>query len=160
MGRFRSLETWVHAADGRHGSLPREASGPSHRGAVRQVSAGGDAALAVTVEDARDGVRLIRLIGEMDITSAGVLRRHVDALRRRGPVCAVVDLSGLEFIDSSGLNELVTVARAVEADEGWVAYAGAARHVARVLDLVHLGESVTLATSVDEALRSAAERAA
>jgi anti-anti-sigma factor len=64
-----------------------------------------------------DGALTLRPTGELDIASAGKLDRALRQGRRRGDE-VVLDLSGLEFIDSTGLRVVV---RAVEAavQEGW-----------------------------------------
>ena len=63
-----------------------------------------------------DGVR-IELIGELDIAVAGHVRDRLEALGEPGTT-VVLDLSKLDFIDSSGLNVIITYHRQ-SAQEGW-----------------------------------------
>ncbi len=63
-----------------------------------------------------DGVR-IELIGELDISVAGRVRDRLDALAEAGTT-VVLDLSRLDFIDSSGINVIITYHRQA-AQEGW-----------------------------------------
>lgn len=59
------------------------------------------------ISESRDGERLrLALSGELDMLSVPSLERRLDRLRvSRTPVC--LDLSGLRFIDSTGLHLLV-----------------------------------------------------
>lgn len=57
-------------------------------------------------EHAEDGRLRLGLVGELDIASASQLEQRLRALAERGdPV--LLDLGRLQFIDSSGLRELV-----------------------------------------------------
>ena len=64
-----------------------------------------------------DGVVTLRPTGELDIATADKLERALHSDRRPGDQ-VVLDLAGLEFLDSTGLRVIV---RAVEAAtrEGW-----------------------------------------
>jgi anti-anti-sigma factor len=63
-----------------------------------------------------DGVR-IELVGELDLSVAGRLRDRLDALAGPGAT-VVLDLSKLDFIDSSGIHAIITYHRQAEQD-GW-----------------------------------------
>lgn len=62
-----------------------------------------------------DGVARLVVAGEVDLTSAGALADRALALLEAGPTQLVVDMSGVTFCDSAGLNALFRVyARAEE----------------------------------------------
>jgi anti-anti-sigma factor len=63
-----------------------------------------------------EGVR-IELVGELDLSVAGRLRDRLDELAQPGAK-VVLDLSQLDFIDSSGINVIVTYHRQASQD-GW-----------------------------------------
>ena len=102
-----------------------------------------------------EGLFVVALVGELDMASAAELSLRLAGLGKNERFRVVVDVSGLAFIDSSGLNALVTSARAVEANDGWMIVAGASQHIARVFDVVRLADSVQVEASVKEALRRA-----
>jgi anti-sigma B factor antagonist len=66
----------------------------------------------------------------------------------------VVDLSGLAFIDSSGIRVLVVAAKAIESRGGSAALAAPAPHIERVFDTVHLSEVVAVYPSLEEAVEA------
>jgi anti-sigma B factor antagonist len=57
------------------------------------------------------GYRGCRLTGEIDFTSTGPLQATLSAMILPGGGTVVVDLSGVDFIDSSGLGALVQADR-------------------------------------------------
>jgi len=69
------------------------------------------------VDDARDGVTVVAVSGEVDVATAPALRERLNQVieRDQGPV--VVDLLQVSFIDSTGLGVLVgALKRCREAD--------------------------------------------
>jgi anti-sigma B factor antagonist len=60
---------------------------------------------------ATDRYSVIEAYGEMDIANAGEMQRMVDSFVAIGADRLIVDLSGIRFMDSSGLNVLVGTAR-------------------------------------------------
>ena len=76
---------------------------------------------------------MIGVTGELDLATVGSLGPAVRAEFRQGPV--VLDLSGLSFMDSSGVRLIDTLLREVDA-EGWTLTFGSGlqRAVRRVLD--------------------------
>lgn len=74
-------------------------------------------AVAVAVDEARAGERTLRPTGELDIGSAPKLERALLDGREPGER-VVLDLAGLEFIDSTGLRVIVQ-AVAAAASGGW-----------------------------------------
>jgi len=124
------------------------------------VSQGSDHALSISVTEPKEGLFVVALVGELDMASAAELSLRLAGLGTNERFRVVVDVSGVSFIDSSGLNALVTSARAVEANDGWMIVAGGSQHIARVFDVVRLADSVEVEASVKEALRRAETSAA
>jgi anti-sigma B factor antagonist len=72
--------------------------------------------LEVVVEPLEDGC-VIRARGELDISSVDALRGPLAAAREKG-AATLVDLTGVGFMDSSGLHLMLDAALAAKAD-GW-----------------------------------------
>ena len=64
-----------------------------------------------------DGALRLALRGELDIAVAGLLTRRLDELKQRKEFVRL-DLAGLEFMDSSGL-QAVIMALAESREDGW-----------------------------------------
>lgn len=82
-----------------------------------------------------DGAVTVRLDGEFDLSSAGVFDYRVRPLLRRYDASQiVVDCSGLTFIDSTGMWQLVRLAKTAE--HGRLTLAGASPFLLQVLALM------------------------
>jgi anti-sigma B factor antagonist len=75
------------------------------------------ASIRVETVVAPDGTALLSIAGELDVATEGVVRAALDEALARQPVRVVVDLAGVEFIDSSGLLLLVATAASAVAFE-------------------------------------------
>ncbi len=59
-----------------------------------------------STDDVLHDIPVLRLSGEIDIDTAGMLRERLSALLDGGSTFIVVDLSGVAFLDSAGLKVL------------------------------------------------------
>jgi anti-sigma B factor antagonist len=103
--------------------------------------------VSVSVEDRDDGSRtVVRLVGEADVTTAA-LAEVLGAEAAKKPRLLVVDMSGLTFIDSAALHEIVQAHRKLRADGGLLALAGPSRSVARILQLSAIDQVIPVRAS-------------
>ena len=83
------------------------------------------------------------LFGELDAASAPVLEKQLKRLQWAGAASILVDLSGLDFIDSTGLHVLILAAR--RAPEGQLSLLRGARNVHRVFELTGMDDQLPFA---------------
>jgi anti-sigma B factor antagonist len=102
--------------------------------------------LEVVVEDLEDGC-LIRVRGEVDISTVGVLQEPLAEARNAGAT-TLVDLSGVGFMDSSGLHLMLNAALDAEQD-GWSLSFVPSRQVLRLLEVTGTLEAVRLVSRED-----------
>jgi anti-sigma B factor antagonist len=95
---------------------------------------------------------VLAVIGELDLVSCPSLGQAIDELAGADVDLVVVDLSGLEFMDSTGLHLLVRAQNeAHEAGRRFALVKGRAQ-VQRLFDLTGVTESLTLVDSPDQLL--------
>ena len=71
-----------------------------------------------TVERWSDGnVTVVKITGEVDLATVGAVERELDPLMQTPPDRVVFDLSGVSFMDSSGIALLLRVAERVASVE-------------------------------------------
>jgi anti-anti-sigma factor len=85
-----------------------------------------------------DGQIVLRLTGELDCDTAPVLRQALDELGGRTAATLVLDVAELQFIDSSGLHELVQALHRQRAAGGEVVLKQPTPQTMRVLEIVGL----------------------
>src|SRR5687768_6843398 len=78
--------------------------------------------LAIDERDV-DGVRVLEVQGELDLASAPLLCRRLDAARAQRVRRLVVDLTRLAFCDSTGLRALMGAGNEIRVDGGRFAVA-------------------------------------
>jgi anti-sigma B factor antagonist len=94
------------------------------------------------------------LTGESDVTSVAVLEQALAAQISAGARRLIIDLSGLTFIDSASVRELVLAARALKAQGGDLELARPQPAVARMLELHGVDRMVTVRDRVGDAAES------
>ena len=100
-------------------------------------------------------VTVIRLTGSLNLgnTLIGIessLKRMIDEGVRK----LVIDLSGVNYIDSAGIGMLVSCTGHIEKNGGKMRIAGSHGPVAKVFDVVHLDRITPLDPDVDTACRN------
>jgi len=106
------------------------------------------------VVDNTEGHVLIRAAGELDVSSSPSLQRTGEDSLADGHRVVLLDLSGIKFLDSSGLGALMALHRSALAHGAHVAVVAASAAVRRVVDLTGVRHVLPLHDSVEDALRS------
>lgn len=78
-------------------------------------SSSGSESLSCEVEPEREAVR-VRPVGALDMATVPLLRAQIDELHEAGFSRLILDLSKLDFIDSTGLRLLLSVDAAARQD--------------------------------------------
>jgi anti-sigma B factor antagonist len=87
-----------------------------------------------------DGTAVLSVLGELDIASAPQFREAVGALMGTGVRHLVVDLSGSDFVDSSGIGAVLWAEHRLQAAGGDLRTQGCTDGVTRAFQLAGLGE--------------------
>ncbi|MEU4875283.1 STAS domain-containing protein [Streptomyces sp. NPDC021608] len=100
-----------------------------------------------------NGVRVVSVQGEIDHDVQELLTEALLPGDDDGtPPRIVADLSGVTFMDSTGINVFVTAHQAVDATDGWVRIVGAQESVLRVLEMVGVDALITCHPTLEQAL--------
>lgn len=104
---------------------------------AHSLSLGG---LQVSWDDPSGGRAELALVGELDNLSAPVLRRALEAILGGGGHDIAVELAELRFVDSSGINELVTAWRRCKQLGGALTVQNPAVAVRRLLEMTGVAD--------------------
>src|SRR5580704_10316408 len=97
------------------------------------------------------GVPTIYLQGELDSYSAPRVRHILETLTENQQPTVLIDMTGLEYIDSAGLGVLVAALKHVNDRGGALALVGLTSAVARVFRVTGLEKLFTICTDEEEA---------
>ena len=106
----------------------------------------------IDVSTTENGVDIVRLSGRLNMASAPELATVVGDRVRSGHNRIVVDMSGVDFMDSSGLGALVSCLKKAREAGGDLRLAAPTAQVSTVLDLTNLSTIMRPADSLDAAL--------
>jgi anti-sigma B factor antagonist len=81
---------------------------------------------------------VLALIGELDMATAPDLAAALDRVLQHGPDDVIIDLSGLSFLDSSGIAVLVTGQQQLNQRDRSLAVRGARPHALKVFEIAGL----------------------
>lgn len=99
-----------------------------------------------------EGLALLAMSGEMDMSNAHELPATLAPLLRQQAQRVIVDLSQMSFIDSTGIRAVVTVTNGARESGGEVVLAAPSENVARTFEIVKLRDFVPIVDSVAAAL--------
>lgn len=109
----------------------------------------------LSIEHATDaGMRIVTLRGEIDHDSTEALSEALLSWGDDEVPRIAVDLGGVTFLDSSGINVFIQVNRTVAAAHGWLHLAAAHGPVMRVIQLVGLDAVIPCYETLQQALTS------
>jgi anti-sigma B factor antagonist len=93
----------------------------------------------------------VALAGEFDVYAAVRLRQWIADLlvQPRGPTSITLDLADVDFIDSSAIGLLVGTTKRLRAMGGDLVIRQCGYRVRRVIDLVELGDFLTIETEAE-----------
>jgi len=95
---------------------------------------------------------VLSVTGELELATAPRLRQAVVGLVGEGHVDIVLDLSGVDFVDSIGLGVIVSVLKRVRGRDGRLVVAGPVPRVRALFELTRLDEIVAVHDTVDQAV--------
>ena len=102
-----------------------------------------------------DGWTVVAASGEIDVAAAPALRDRLGSLVDEGTHRIVVDLEGVDFIDSTGLGVLVGAVRRARGADGDVRLVCTNSRLLKVFGVTGLDAVFVIAGSVTEAVAAA-----
>jgi anti-sigma B factor antagonist len=101
-----------------------------------------------------NGHSVVRVRGEIDLRTSPHLRATLLESSRRSGALFLIDLSQVQYMDSSGVGTMVYIKREVERAGHRVILAGLQPRVRSVLEITHLDKFFTIVQTVDEGTRT------
>jgi len=109
--------------------------------------------LDVHTERQRDAT-IVHLVGEVDLRTSPQLRGTFLDLLDQKPVRIILDLTGVSYIDSSGVGTVVELKRRALRNESKVVLVGLQPRVRSLFEITRLDKFFTVVNTIDEARRT------
>lgn len=107
--------------------------------------------MALTIDlDQQSSYWLLKLHGDLDYGECASFRMNIDRILKAGPPATIVDLSDLEYLDSSGLGLLLSLSKEYGAQGGKLVLV-TNETVDNILSLTRLNGIFSTAKDVEEA---------
>lgn len=112
----------------------------------------------ITVTRRTEGLaEVVAVAGEIDIATCHQLRAMLATAVDAGPGTVIVDMTGVEWIDSTGMGTLVGALKRARAKHGTVRVAGASDRIAKHFTVTGLAKLFGMHATVGDALAVTAE---
>jgi anti-sigma B factor antagonist len=108
--------------------------------------------LTLKVDSADHGFTVIAVSGEIDVYTAPKLRERLIGLVEAGSYQLIVDMEGVEFLDSTGLGVLVGGLKRVRAHDGWIDLVCTQGRILRIFRITGLNKVFNIHDSVADAV--------
>lgn len=108
--------------------------------------------LTVECRFVNPALAIIQLAGDIDIYNAIRLRENFEKAHRQGAKNFVINLEGLNTIDSAGIGVLFTVLSMVHGDEGQAVLQGANEKIQELFEVTQVSRHFTMVSTEEEAL--------
>lgn len=102
-------------------------------------------------ESVDNGIAVLHIAGEIDLQHSPELRLLLQEKNKHRCAALIIDFSGVEYIDSSGLATLVEYRRDSRKHDGRMALASMSTRVRTIFELVRLNEIIPIHDTVEDA---------
>lgn len=103
-------------------------------------------------ESDHDGIPVLTVKGEVDVSTAPELRERLLVLAERGGATAIVDLSDVSFVDSTALGVLVSGVKRLRSTGGDLHLVVTQPHISKVFEITGLTDVFRIFPSLDLAV--------
>ncbi|ONN26974.1 anti-sigma factor antagonist [Thermosipho affectus] len=104
--------------------------------------------------ETKDGISILKITGEIDISNAHNLKKFaMENILNKGNKNCILDLSQMNYIDSSGLGILVSLHKSFKLQGGELVLVKLSDNVKNLFRMTNLDKALNIKNSVNEALK-------
>lgn len=103
-------------------------------------------------QEQKEDINVVYLSGEIDAYTAPKLRETLIPLAEQPGKNITVDLTDVQYIDSTGLGIFIGVLKATHAHEGTLALTGMSERIQRLFSITGLDEVISIERAEEESI--------
>lgn len=107
--------------------------------------------------DAEGEIPVLHVAGFLDIDTTGRLLMATDDVWHEGLTCMVLDLGGVDMLDSTGVSELMLIKKRFSRKGTRVCLCCLSEVTRHIMDMMHLHESLDVYATAGEAIQATRE---
>ncbi|MER5884883.1 STAS domain-containing protein [Streptomyces sp. NPDC001941] len=108
--------------------------------------------LGLAVRHTGERTAVLTVTGDVDLHTAGTLRAYAQDVVQAGAPELVLDLAGVDFVDSTGLSSLIALLHTTQGAGGWLRLAEVPGRLMRMVTMTGLVQVMPVHTTVEDAL--------
>lgn len=93
----------------------------------------------------------VKLTGELVLSQSNDVKEQVRSHLMNAGENVIIDMSAVDFIDSSGLGVLIAWFKTVNQHQGQIIFVGVSQYVQRIIHLAKLDKILTQTATIEEA---------
>ncbi len=97
-----------------------------------------------------NGAPLLSVRGELDLASSPALEQELERVAASSPALVIIDLRGLDFMDSTGLSVLIRAHQRAQEGGHRIGIVNGSRQVRRLLSLTGVADRLTIVERPEE----------
>ena len=109
--------------------------------------------MSLNIED-KGNVKIVKLSGKLDVNLSMSIESELEQLVDSGSNNIILELSGVEYLSSSGIRVLISIMRKIKDNNGRLVLSSITDLIKKILKTVELEDLFEVYENVDEALAS------
>ena len=109
--------------------------------------------MSLNIED-KGNVKIVKLSGKLDVNLSMSIESELEQLVDSGSNNIILELSGVEYLSSSGIRVLISIMRKIKDNNGRLVLSSITDIIKKILKTVELEDLFEVYENVDEALAS------
>ena len=109
--------------------------------------------MSLNIED-KGNVKIVKLSGKLDVNLSMSIESELEQLVDSGSNNIILELSGVEYLSSSGIRVLISIMRKIKDNNGRLVLSYITDIIKKILKTVELEDLFEVYENVDEALAS------
>lgn len=108
--------------------------------------------MLVEIKEIENNICMIKVPEEFQIENASEIKKEIEVLIRDEKLKILIDMSDLEYIDSSGLGVLISIMKKIKLEKGKMILLSPQKSIVQILELTSLDNVFIINNDLENAI--------